>query len=526
MQGNVASTPHLRRIGAVITIGSVVAILFATMFPASGQPVDSHLCLVCGTRGGVDFVLNVLLFIPLGIGLALSGIPWNRAIFTACALSVTIETVQFFFIPGRDATLGDVLTNTIGGAVGFAVANNAAIWLRTAPRTAAILGVGWCAVWLAIQAISSFAFAPSIPDSKYYGQIARQLGDFAVFPGRVLEATIGNIAITDAQLRDVDSVGRRLLAGATVSATVLPAGPTNDIAPIVRVADDEQREIVLLAQDERSLLFGARTGAAILRLRPALFAMTGAFASGIAKPRSSSSDPLTLNARYDGREAQLTARSGSVSRGSRIPVSSSLGWTLVLPFQWYIEGTRTELAISLIWIACLTVPIGYLGACVARSDDPGWNAATVALCLLAGAATLITGLCVVQHAFGLRAAPIRDWLAAISGIVAGGALAARPGRRRGAKVPGDQSAAGRNRAEVLLLHHDESILESREFPSGTGCRNLVNRATTQLRRAFLQLDAGMIQAEMTNRSCRPVFDSGHCRSGQSANAMTVNAGAR
>jgi hypothetical protein len=465
------------------------------MLPASGQLVDSHLCLICGARGGVDVILNILLFIPLGIGLALSGAPWNRAILAACALSVTIETVQFFFIPGRDATLGDVLTNTIGGAVGFALANKAANRLRTATPIAAILGAGWCVAWLAIQAMSSFAFAPSIGDSKYYGQIARTLGDFAVFRGSVLEAKIGDVPITDAQLKDVDSVGRRLLGGATLSAIVLATTPTDGIAPIVRVTDDEQREIVLLAQDEQDLLFGVRTGAATLRLRPPLFAIADVFPGGIAKTSSLQADPLRLSANYDGREAQLTAGTGSLSRHIRIPVSSSLGWTLVLPFQWYIEDTRTELLISLIWIGCLTLPIGYLGASIARSNDQRGNTASVVLCLLAGATTLITGLFVVQHAFGLATAPIRDWLAAISGILAGGAIAIGNGNRRG-------------------------------FPSGTGGRNLVNRTTTQLRHAFLQLHARMTSSEMTTRFYRPGFYSGHYKSGQPGKVMTAKAGPR
>ena len=125
MQGSVASTPHLRRIGGVIAVASVAAILVATLLPDAGKPVDSHLCIVCGTLGGVDSILNVLLFFPLGIGLALSGIPWKRAVLTACALSLTVETAQFLFVPGRDATLGDVVTNTVGGALGFAVARSA-----------------------------------------------------------------------------------------------------------------------------------------------------------------------------------------------------------------------------------------------------------------------------------------------------------------------------------------------------------------------------------------------------------------
>ncbi len=424
MQGSVASTPHLRRIGSVIAVASVAAILVATLLPDAGKPVDSHLCLVCGTLGGVDSILNVLLFFPLGIGLALSGIPWKRAVLTACALSLTVETAQFLFVPGRDATLGDVVTNTVGGALGFAVARSTGIWLRPAPRTAAVLGLAWCTIWLTIQAISSFALAPSIPDSRYYGQIAPKLGDFVVFPGRVVAARIDDVAITDAQLNETDSVGRRVLGGATVAATVVPAELTNDIAPILRVADDEQREIVLLAQDGRSLLFGVRTRAATLRLRPPLFAMAGVFTDSVSK-KYSATDPLSFSGSYDGREARLTMRADSVSGERRVSVSSSLGWTLALPFQWSIEDTRTELAVSWIWMACLLVPVGYWGVRVARPSDQHGDAKLVVLCLLAGVAILIAGLALVQQASGLPAAPTRDWLASMSGIVAGTAFALR-----------------------------------------------------------------------------------------------------
>jgi hypothetical protein len=437
MQGNVASTPHLRRLGSAIAVGSVAAILLATLLPDSGQPVDSHLCLVCGTLGGVDSVLNVLLFLPLGIGLALSGMPWNRAVLTACVLSLTVETAQFLVVPGRDATLGDVLTNTVGGALGFVVARNAGVWLRPAPRTAAILALAWSTIWLTIQGISSFALAPSIPVSRYYGQIAPKLGDFALFPGRVLAARIDDVAITDTQLNEIDSVGPRLLRGATISATVIPDGSTSDIAPIVRVEDNELEQIVLLAQDEQSLLFGVRTRAAILRLRPPLFAMAGVFRdsvskknfSGVAKRSYSATDPLRLTGSYDGREARLTVRTDSGSIERRVPVSSSLGWTLVLPFRWSLEDTRTEFVVSWIWMACLIAPTGYWGAHFARHSDQHASVPLFVLCLFCAAAILIAGLVPMQHASGLPMPPMRDWFASMFGIVAGGAFVLPKGFR-------------------------------------------------------------------------------------------------
>jgi hypothetical protein len=450
MQVSVAWTPHLRRVGNALAVASVAAILYATLLPDTGEPVNSHLCIVCGSRGGVDTILNVLLFMPLGVGLALSGLPWGRGVMTACVISLMVETTQFFFIPGRDATLGDLLTNTIGGALGFAIARCVGSWMRPAPRTAAIVCLGWCAVWLTIQAISSFSFAPSIPNSGYYGQIARQLGGFALFPGKVLDPKIGDVTITDKRFRDIDSVGRRLLGGAKVALTALPAGRTSGIAPIVRVADDEQREIVLLAQDDDAFLFGVRTGSAVLRLRSALFAMPRVFPDGVGQPKASPSEPITLSANYDGAEAQLTARARSVSRHQTIPVSSALGWTLALPFQWYIENTRTEMVVSWIWMACLTLPIGYWGAHTALGTDPRRRLLIAVLCFLAGVAILIAGLVRVQYAIGLPAAPLRDWIAAMSGIVSGGAIGLRVGNVIRQREPG-MLDSGPRQGDVIVV---------------------------------------------------------------------------
>ena len=81
MKITVAPTPHVRRVGLVITIASLVAIAFATLLPEPATAAHgSHFCLVCGSLGGVNAILNVFLFVPLGIGLALFGIPGKRTL--------------------------------------------------------------------------------------------------------------------------------------------------------------------------------------------------------------------------------------------------------------------------------------------------------------------------------------------------------------------------------------------------------------------------------------------------------------
>jgi hypothetical protein len=422
MKSTVAPTPHLRRLGLVITIVSLVAIAFATLMPAPDDTIGSHLCLVCGLVGGVSAILNVFLFVPLGIGLALSGRSAKRALIAMCALSVLIETAQLV-IPGRDSTLGDVLTNSFGGVLGFVIGRYAFTLLRPSPRIALALCVGWSVVWLAIQTTSAFGFSPAIPRSEYYGQIAPCLGNFEQFRGGVVRASIADVMVPDTRFPDSRRVRELLLRGAIVTTTIVPARPTRDIAPIVRVADASESEIVLLAQHAENLVFGVRTGAAVLRLRPPVFTLPDVFPA--ASPGDSGlTDTLRVSARYSAREVWMNTQTRT-SRDRPIPITASLGWTMLLPFQWFIEGTRIELVVSTIWIACLLLPIGYWGCGVARFPR-AQDATRIRIMVVPIALVLLyVGLVVVPNAFGVTAAPPTDWLAALTGMLLGGALAPR-----------------------------------------------------------------------------------------------------
>ncbi|MFL5500084.1 MAG: VanZ family protein [Gemmatimonadaceae bacterium] len=396
----------------------------ATLQPASGDSMDAHLCIICGPLGGVDSVLNVLLFIPLGIGLALSDIPFRRTCLVACALSLTVETTQLFFITGRDATVGDVVTNTLGAAVGFGLARSARFWLRPATGIAAFLSLGWAALWVLIQILSAFALAPSNPGSIFYGELAPELGNFDLFRGRVMAATIGGVAIRDAHLSEADLAGHQFRGRDLVAVTVAPSYAPEGIAPILRLVDAEQREIVLLAQHGREMIFAFHTGAADLRLRPPIFGLRGAFPLAPTSGAQRRADSLMLAGRYT-REVILSAQTPTETSGSQIPVTISLGWTLVLPAQWFIEGTVNERILSWVWLAFLVLPIGYWAARAMISRVPETVVGSYATIWAAVAVFVAAGLGVTPIAFGLSPTPIGDWLAAVGGLMLGVGLARR-----------------------------------------------------------------------------------------------------
>ena len=102
---------------AGIAVGGVVTL---TLLPGSPAPFQ-------WAAGRLDdwirpavlaAALNVVLFVPIGAIIALTG--RARLLWIAPALSVVIETAQWV-IPQRNPSAWDVVLNTTGAVVGYAV---------------------------------------------------------------------------------------------------------------------------------------------------------------------------------------------------------------------------------------------------------------------------------------------------------------------------------------------------------------------------------------------------------------------
>ena len=70
----------------------------------------------------VDFALNVLLFVPFGVLLAvfLRRWPWV-VLVVSLGVPTIIETAQALLLPGRTASAGDVVANAVGALAGVTV---------------------------------------------------------------------------------------------------------------------------------------------------------------------------------------------------------------------------------------------------------------------------------------------------------------------------------------------------------------------------------------------------------------------
>jgi VanZ family protein len=194
-----------RRAGAWITLCSILAIGALTLSPGGLGPPPS-------TASGylvTDVVLNVILFTPLGVGLALLGIRPGIAIALGFLTSTSIELAQLWVIPERFASVHDVLTNTLGTA--FAVIltthwhNRSAWWPAIAPWVLGAVALCW--------ALGAFLVRPSTPiPGRWYPQWAHEFGG-SQFRGTILSLSLQGIPLPDGHLDNTEGLRESLRRG-------------------------------------------------------------------------------------------------------------------------------------------------------------------------------------------------------------------------------------------------------------------------------------------------------------------------
>jgi len=216
----------LRGAGAALAVVGLVGIAIATLTPMRDvrgvARLTSLTCLICGERGGADLVLNLLLFLPLAIGLRLSGQSWLRTVLVAAAVSFTVELLQLRVVPGRDASLSDLLSNSTSGAIGATIGAVLPRALAPTGRRAVGLLAGGIASVLALLAVSAWLLSPDLPDGRLVSRWAPPSGSW-VFGGRVRAVRLDGLPMpVEGSPPDSTALRRRLDdGGLTLEAEVL-----------------------------------------------------------------------------------------------------------------------------------------------------------------------------------------------------------------------------------------------------------------------------------------------------------------
>lgn len=411
---------RIRKFGIAVAVCGTLAIIIATLTPSSQQESPHSLCLVCGELGGVDIVLNVLLYMPVGAGLAIAGMRYRNGLIAMSIGSALIELLQWTLIPGRDGSVGDVVTNSIGALIGLCAGGHVEALLRPSPREARFLVRAWLAFWIAVQATAAYAMQPSPTLQPYYGQLARALGDEQGYPGRILAATLNGAPLPDHDIghshETYESLSHR--DGAQLDVMMeSPRAPTRRPS-VVRIADDHEEEILAVAAEDRDLVYDVRTKASDLRLRGPLFRLDTILPPDRDRSSGSAGVPIHLQARYALPAITLSAtRDGKAIQRRFLPGPGDAWRLIALAYHSY-DGTQEERVAAAAWLMLLMLPAGYWTIAYhqarVRKEGHLMSHPVSALCI-----ALPVGLGIVPSLFHMAMATWWELAGAVAGMAAG-----------------------------------------------------------------------------------------------------------
>ena len=417
--------------GGIVAGAGLLFICVATLTP--GTPGNASVATIC--RGwcddsiAADFARNIVLFVPMAFGLRLAGVRPLWAILIGACLSGTVELLQIRIIVGRDASALDWLSNTTGTVAGVLAADHLATLFRPAPRVALGLMAGAVLVWTGVLVLGAWGIQPAPGGFPYFGERTPRLKQFESFLGELVSVRANGVELPSSLIRNSDTIRAGLRAGQLrVDALVRP-GPrpkTSDIAPIARVADGADREILMLGRAGSELVFRLRLRATTLRLETPAFALAHAFQSGPGIDPESRDSVETLSAGLRRGRVQLVARSATGSAARTFELSPAVAWSFFLPWDYWFGPNSVW--ISYVWLGALLVPAGYWGAIAAHERGHRWL-------VISAAAVVASSVAFIPAVFTLPSASGWSFGAAFVGAAAGWALSILAERSRAARAP-------------------------------------------------------------------------------------------
>ena len=404
--------PARRTIAVTLLLASLIAVAVVTLTPTAGAERIPFWCLKCGERPGVDLLLNILLFVPLGAGLGLYGVRFRRTVFLALLCTCVVEALQFFVVPGRYASFRDILANFAGALTGYLLSRHWPILVSPSHSAARILATGATIIWLVTQAFTAWAMVITPPPEPWWAQLQPSHNRYpAIFTGQILGLSVGSTQIRNSdQLPsdDTDAIRKQLLAGAPLRVIVANVDATRGVAPIAIISAGPVHDVVWWAQDGLDGVFSVAVRGTLLGLRTPSVRI----ADVIPSVRG---DTVALTGSYRLGSYELQAENRSGVRHRELRASPSWGWAFLLPFPLFVFGS-TVIGLTALYLGAVWCVFGYWSAQSAGAAN--------AIVPVAGmSVAILLGLGVAPIIFALPIAHWSEWLATIIGGAAGWMIA-------------------------------------------------------------------------------------------------------
>ncbi len=381
----------------------LLAVAFLTLQPA-GMRLEEfgripELCLFCGTRGAGDAILNVVMFVPLGLVLGGRSRSLGAIMLVGAALSTGIELGQVF-VPGRSSSPADVLWNGLGAGLGGLV--HARIAARVSGRARAG-ALPWLAALLLTLPVLGILATPAPTEDDYWGQWAPDLGHMPQYSGAVLEADLDGAPLLSGRIPEPGPHRALLEKDWTLSGRIEVGPAPRGVSPIVSIYDGQQREILLVGAHREDMVYRERRLAHDLLLEAPDVRVTDAFDD------RADGDTVTIGAR---RANGILCLSLDATEWCGLGITPGRTWGYLL----YLEGPPEwfRRLLDAVWLAMLFFPIG-LFAGTRREAVIGGAVGVVALLATVAFTPLVAGAPLV---FAL------ECLAGATGAAAGWAVLA------------------------------------------------------------------------------------------------------
>lgn len=334
--------------GAFLGLFSLVLIGLGTLIPApqlSPAAAETPLwCLVCGDIGLTDVLQNIFFFVPLGLALGLLGLDWRRAALTGGPLALVVELSQLFLVAGRDASLSDLITNTVGTGLGAGVVHWMSAPAFASPKAARTLLIGSLLSLAGLWVLGAWLLGPEPAPGPWVASTKPVLKDHVTFRGPLDGVLAGNVAVLDRTVLS-DAAARAYTHASLPVSVELPApGPRLHGAILVVEGEGQARQILVAMTRAGSAKLTLRIRASRFRLQPLRFYAARAF-------KAPEGTPVFLTFARTGPDLSIVGQVGGAHYDSRQQLGPHWLLALVSPLPAWAGPEWTAIAFS--WVGLL-----------------------------------------------------------------------------------------------------------------------------------------------------------------------------